>query len=316
MTSSLGFTQIEKDRKTMQLPRLNYTTGSTRGESNRRIGLFSAVRASPDRRVAFTLVELLVVIAIIAILIAILIPAVQRVRANARSVQSRSNLSELGVAMKHFEGTGRGNLKAVNWEQTLLPYADEDSDIFIDPSNTNGGPSYARSNKVVIMGGGDDMKIAIIESDNRIIDLDTKSCSGTPLTPNITGTPVARHLRMTNALLYGGSVRSFEPAEIDLEDSTHEPLVIWWLPDREHGNVSGTVVVVTNPNPLPTPTGTEPDAVLNPDSDPPEPGCVENMIAHWTFDDAYDYGKDESCNDNDGTPHGNPTPLRTRPERQ
>jgi prepilin-type N-terminal cleavage/methylation domain-containing protein len=212
-----------------------------------------------DRK-AFTLIELLVVIAIIAILLAILVPAVQRVRASARSTQSKSNLSELGVAMKHYEGTGRGNLRVTAWEQTLLPYADEDTDIFVDPSDVNGDVSYALSSKVVSMGGGDDMKIAIIESNDRIIDLDMQSCSGTPLVPSITGTPAARHLGTTNALLYGGAVRSFEPAEIDLTDPSKNPLVIWWLPDREHGVVCGSVVVIVNPNTLPEPSSGEPYA--------------------------------------------------------
>ena len=71
---------------------------------------------------------------------------------------------------------------------------------------------------------------------------------------------------MTNALLYGGAVRSFEPADIDLRDTSKQPLVIWWLPYNEHGSVCGTVVTIDNPNELPTPTGSDPDATQNPDS--------------------------------------------------
>jgi prepilin-type N-terminal cleavage/methylation domain-containing protein/prepilin-type processing-associated H-X9-DG protein len=87
------------------------------------------------RRRGFTLIELLVVIAIIAILIALLVPAVQKVREAAARTQCLNNLHQLGIGMHNHadvhkklpRGVGHYGCCWGTWQMVILPYIEQDN---------------------------------------------------------------------------------------------------------------------------------------------------------------------------------------------
>ncbi len=81
-----------------------------------------------DCRSGITKLELLVVIAIIAILIALLLPAVQWSRATARRAACASNLHQIGVAVNNYHSTFNvfpGAYMGWGWTAQILPYLDQ-----------------------------------------------------------------------------------------------------------------------------------------------------------------------------------------------
>jgi prepilin-type N-terminal cleavage/methylation domain-containing protein/prepilin-type processing-associated H-X9-DG protein len=124
-------------------------------------------RSSPTRpwkrrlRSAFTLIELLVAIAIIAVLIALLVPAVQQVREAASRSQCENNMKQVALALHSYHDSNKSfpigvacnpvtGLNRVTWMVHLLPFI-EQNDLYqlvnlavgVDGSTTN-DPAYSQ----------------------------------------------------------------------------------------------------------------------------------------------------------------------------